>query len=158
MQEAHIDRSELDRLVGKLAKSPQIIREAKRQAFAAAAPKLRDLVREAIGGSGRVRDWQEAYVGSGGGYAAARPKAKTWAEAKGHQTYSNKGPKRHAVGYITNSINSGHRAPRDKWGYRRSARTVSGKYFYQWAQGQAKDVAQEAGKQIVGALLEHLEG
>lgn len=158
MQEAHIDHSELDRLVEKLAKSPKIITEAKQQAFEAAAPKLKAVVDREIGGSGRVRSWQEAYVGSGGGYAAARPRAKTWAEARGLQTYAEQGPKRYAVGAITNAINSGHRTPRNKWGYRTGGQMIQGKRFYQRAQAQAGQVAQETGEQVVQALIDHLEG
>lgn len=160
MQEAHIDHSELDRLVEKLAKSPQIIAQAKRQAFEAAAPKLRNLVQAQIAGSGRVRNWQEAYVGSGGGYAAARPKAETYAESRGKQIF--KDPKkekprpRYAVGYITNSITSGHRSPRNKAGYYTSAKRVAGKHFYQHAQDLAEPVAQEVAEQIVRALMDHL--
>lgn len=93
MQEAHLDHSELDKLVEKLAKSPQIIKEAKRQAFEAAAPKLKALVQREIGGSGKVRGWQEAYVGSKGGYAAVRPMADTYVETKGKQQGFRAGPK-----------------------------------------------------------------
>lgn len=152
MQEAHIDHSQLERLVERLEQSPQVLKEAKRQAFQAAAPKLKAVVDTQIGGSGKVRSWQGAHVGSKGGYAAVRPRAKTYAEdARGRKT-------KYPVGYVTNAINSGHRAPRNKAGYRTSGRTVPGKGFYEAAQAKAEQVAQEATGQIVQALTDHLGG
>lgn len=159
MQEAHIDHSELDRLVEKWVQMPQVLKEAKRQAFEAAAPKLRDAVRAEIGGSGKVQSWQGDFVGSKGGYAAARPRAKTFAEdRKGKKT-------RYQVGYVTNAINSGHRWPSSRLGmakglkgFRTSTGRVAGKQFYEAAQRQAEDVAKETAEQIVEALMDHLEG
>lgn len=152
MQEAHIDKSELTRLIEKLEKSPQVLKEAKRQAFEAAAPRLLSVVQYEIGGTGRVRSWQEAYVGSGGGYAAARPRAKTYAEDRAGRST------KYAVGYVTNAINSGHRTPRNKAGYRTSGMTVAGKQFYQRAQAQVGQVVKETAEQIVQTLIDHLEG
>lgn len=162
MQEAHIDHSELDRLVENLTQAPQVLTEAKRKAFEAAAPKLQKIVQDEIGGSGRVRNWQEAYVGSGGGYAAARPRAETYAESRGLQTYPaprKERPKpRYAVGYITNAITSGHGPPRNRAGYCSSGKRVAGKHFYQHAQDLAGAVAEETAEEIVQALIDHLEG
>ena len=160
MQEVRIDKTELDRLVERLAQSPEVLREAKRQAFEAAAPRLLALVQTQIGGSGRVMSWQEKFVGSKGGYSAVRPKAKTWIETK-------KEKKRYAVGYVTNAINSGHwkrgrGTYQDKRlrGYRtgKSADRVEGKNFYENAQTLSAPVAREAAEEIVAALMEHLEG
>lgn len=158
MQEAHIDHSQLERLVERLEQSPQVLKEAKRQAFQAAAPKLKAAVQAEIGGSGKVRSWQEAFVGPKGGYAAARPRANTYVEIKGRQKGFRAPPKKYAVGYITNAINSGHRSPRNSAGFRTSGRTVPGKQFYQRAQASAEQVAQEAAGQIVQALTDHLGG
>lgn len=151
MLEAQIDRSELERLVEKLERSPKVLAQAKRQAFEAAAPKLLSTVRSEIGGSGKVQRWQEAYVGSKGGYAAVRPKARTYAEV-------TKNGKQYAVGYVTNAINSGHKYPSTRMGYRSRAGTVPGKRFYPRAQDQAETVAREAAEQIVQALTDHLGG
>ena len=159
MLEVHIDKSELDRLVGKLEQAPQVLAQARRQAHEAAASKLKEAVQREIGGSGRVRSWQEGYVGSGGGYAAARPLAKTYAESHGKQIFSSPHDKPHptyAFGYITNAINNGHKARAGKLGFR--SNPVHGKGFYQRAQAQAEQVAQEAAGQIVQALMAHLEG
>lgn len=159
MQDIQIDASELDRLAERLAQSPELLREAKRQAFEAAAPRLLALVQTQIGGSGRVKSWQEKFVGSMGGYAAVRPRARTWIETRQ--------AKRYAVGYVTNAINSGHRKRgRGLYQDKRLKRYktisqedwVAGKHFYETAQELAAPVAQEAVEKIVAALIEHLEG
>lgn len=158
MQEARIDHVDLEQLVEKLAKAPQVLAEAKRQAFQAAAPRLKAVVDTQIGGSGRVRSWQGSYVGSGGGYAAVRPKEETYIETKGKQKGFRAGPKKYAVGYVTNAINNGHRAPRNTHGYLTSGRIVAGKQFYQLAQAQAEKVGQETAQQILDTVINHLEG
>lgn len=159
MQEIQIDTAELDRLAERLAQSPELLRQAKQQAFEAAAPRLLELVQTQIGGLGRVKSWQQACVGSRGGYAAVRPRARTWIETK-------KEKKRYAVGYVTNAINSGHwkrgrSYVQDKRlrGYQTgsSADRVEGKHFYENAQELAAPVAQEAVEEIVAALMKHLE-
>lgn len=152
MLEAHIDHSELKRLAEKLEKSPKVLKEAKRRAFQSSAPKLKSAVDTQIGGSGRVRDWQGARVGSKGGYAAVSPKARTYAQD--HQGR----PTKYAVGYVTNAINNGHRTRRGKLGFRSSARTIPGKRFYQQTQVQVEQVAQETAQQVVDTLVGHLEG
>lgn len=151
MQEAHIDHSELTRLVERLAQSPKVLKEAKRQAFEAAAPKLKGLVDREIGGTGKVQSWQETYVGSKGGYAAVRPKAETWTAR------TNKKGNRYAVGHVTNAINSGHRVRRNKLGFRTSARVIEGRYFYQRAQDHAEQVAQQTAGEIIHMLTAYLE-
>lgn len=158
MLEAHINHAELGRLVEKLSESPQVLAQAKRQAFQSAAPRLNALVGTQIGGSGKVSSWQGAYVGSGGGYAAVRPKKDTYIKTKGKQTGFRAGPKAYAVGYVTNAINSGHRPPRNALGYFTSGRVIAGKQFYQRAQAQAETVAQETAQQIVNTVINHLEG
>lgn len=159
MQEAKLDKSELERLVEKLKKSPEIIRQAKRQAFQQAAPQLKQLVDTEIGGTGKVQRWQESYVGSLGGYAAARPKAKTYAEdSRGRKT-------KYQVGYVTNAITSGHRFPSPSGKDKRyrpriesGRQNVPGRHFYEAAQTKAESVAQKAAEQVVDTLIKHLEG
>ena len=151
MQEIRIDKTELERLIDRLDAAPEVLREARRAAMEAAAPKLKQAVDAQIGGSGKVRGWQGQYVGSKGGYAAVRAKAKTYTEP-------TKGGNRYAVGYVTNAVNSGHRFPSTKLGYRTSAGVVPGRQYYQRAQGQVEAVAQEATRRVVDALTEHLEG
>ena len=160
MVEMQLDASELDELVERLDKSPEVIREARRKAMEQAAPKLQQQVRTEIGGSGKVQRWQNSFVGSRGGYAAARPKAKTFAQ-------DNRGKvTRYQVGAVTNAINFGHRYPgqsvrgkgRRKTADRFTSGRVAGRYFYEAAQAKAPQVAQEAVQQVADALKSHLEG
>ena len=158
MQEVHIDSSEVARLAKLLEQSPAVIDAAKKEAIAAAAPKMKAIVDQEIGGSGKVRSWQGQYVGSMGLYAAVRPKAETYIETKGKQSGFRAGPKRYAVGYVTNAINNGHRTPRNKWGYRTSASTIPGKEFYQRAGNRLGQVAEAATESISRAIVSHLSG
>lgn len=151
MLEVNIDASEVTRLAKLLEQSPAVIETAKREAIAAAAPKMKAIVDQAIGGSGKVRSWQGQYVGSKGLYAAVRPRAKTYTEA-------TKGGKRYAVGYVTNAINSGHRFPRDAWGYRSRAGSVPGKKFYQNAAERLGQVTKETAESISRVVVSHLSG
>lgn len=156
--DAKLDASALKGLIQRLEQSPKVLSAAKRQAFQAAAPRLKSALDAQIGGSGRVQGWQGAYVGSEGGYAAVRPLKETYIKTKGKQTGFRAGPKEYAVGYVTNAINNGHRTPRNKMGYRTSARVIAGRQFYQRAQPQAEQAAQEAAQQVLSALKNHLEG
>lgn len=154
--EARIDATALKELEEKLAESPEIIKAAKRRAFEAAAPKLKNAVDSAIGGSGKVQSWQGSRVGSKGGYAAVSPRAKTYVETKSGKTYS--------VGQITNAIDKGHAIrrqsgrnakyrPRVQVGFR-----VPGKQFYAAARQQVDAIAQQAVAQVGEELTKHLEG
>lgn len=157
MIEASIDSRDLERLMDKLAKSPEILREAKRKAFEEAAPQLKQAVDTTIGGSGKVQSWQDMHVGSKGGYAAVRPKAKTYTEVNGRG-------KRYAVGQVTNAINSGHKFPtptgknpRYRPRIESGRQRVLGLQFYQKAQEQVPEIAQAAAESVVAALIKHLE-
>lgn len=158
MPEMQIDKSELERLIDRLDNAPNVLQAAKREAFSAAAPKLKQALDSQLGGSGKVRSWQGQFVGSKGGYAAVRPKKEAYVETRGKQTGFRAGPKKYAVGYVTNAVNSGHKWPRNTWGYRTRAGTVPGRQFYRRAQAQAESVAREAGEQIVRTLMDHLGG
>ena len=158
MQEIQIDKSELERLISKLDAAPGVLREAKKKAIAVTAPKLKQTVDAKIGGTGKVQGWQGQFVGTKGGYAAVRPKAKTY-------TDPTKKGKRYAVGYVTNAINSGHRFPspsgkvkRYKPRIKSGRMNVPGKKFYEAVGAQVPHIAQEAGEQIIQELMNHLEG
>ena len=162
MTEIKLDTSELELLVKKMEKSPEVIREAKRRAYEEAAPKLKSTLESRIVSTigdthGKVRSWQEETVGSKGGYAAVRPKAKTYTDVNG------KG-KRYAVGYVTNAINSGHKfpSPSGRRGYnpriRIESQNVSGRYFYEKSSREVMEIAQSAVEQTVSDLVKHLEG
>lgn len=169
MQDFSIDSADLEKLVEKLKGAPKVLAWARREAMISAADQFKALMDTAIGGSGRVKNWQQAYVGSGGGYAAVRPRAKTYAESRGKQTFEERRREPHptyAVGYITNAINSGHRWPSHRAGqakrlrgYRVSASgSVGGKGFYEAVQAQAEAIGEAAAQEILDALFDHLEG
>lgn len=150
--EIKIDASGIKKLVERLKQAPPVMRLAKMKAIAAAAPKMKAIVDREIGGNGKVRSWQGQYVGSRGLYAAIRPKANTFAEDyRGRKT-------KYQTGYVTNAINSGHRFPSSRMGYRSRTGTVRGKEFYQRAQSRLDHVARETAEQVVQALAGHLEG
>lgn len=158
MIKATIDSSALNELLERIAKSPDVLKEAKRRAFETASLQMKQALNREIGGTGKVQSWQEAYVGSKGGYAAVRPRAKTYAEdSRGRKT-------KYPVGYVTNAINSGHRFPGQGVSGKRKKRqastagSVPGKRFYEAAQSDMGKIAQEAAGQIVDTLVKHLEG
>jgi hypothetical protein len=103
------------------------------------AERLLQTVQGEIGGSGKIAGMQESVVGSGGGYAAVRPK-------KGRDRSG------YAYGAITNAVESGHAIRRPSGyakGYRARIRKryVLGKHFYQASRTAALRIAlEEAGK------------
>ena len=156
--EIRIDKSQLEELTKKLERSPEVIAQAKRKAFERAAPKLKQAVDAEIGGRGKVQSWQTVQVGSRGGYAAVRPKKKTWTEA------TKKKGNRYAVGYVTNAINNGHKFPRPsgrkyyKSRIKINQMKVPGKHFYESAKEKLPQIAQETANEIAKALIDHMEG
>lgn len=164
MLEVNIDASEVTRLAKLLEQSPAVIEAAKKDAIAAAAPKMKAIVDQAIGGSGKVRSWQGQYVGSKGLYAAVRPRKETYVTTKGKYP-ARGGPKKYAVGYVTNAVNSGHKFPvpsGENQRYRPRIRSgqmrVPGKNFYQNAAERLGQVTQEAAESISHAIISHLSG
>lgn len=99
--------------------------------------------------SGKIREWQESHVGSGGGYAAVRA------------TDSSSGS--NSPGAITNYLENGHRIrppsgaakryrPRIRQPY------VDGRHFYQEAQSAAEADALALAEGFADRLAERLEG
>lgn len=115
---------------------------------------MKERVDSEIGGDGKVKEWQEAHVGSGGGYAAIRPKANTYAETKGGTKY--------AVGYLTNAIENGHsiRSPGAGKNYRPRIKVprVKGRYFYQTASLSIEARAIRVGESFADTITSRLEG
>lgn len=117
---------DLDKHFAQLLKK---IPEERRAMFEELSRELLTDVQRRIGGAGKVQRWQDRYTGSGGGWAAVRPRAKTWTEA-------NRAGKRYAVGYVTNAITSGHQS--------RNGKYVRGKGFYADAQAGAAQIVEQA--------------
>lgn len=124
-------------------KFPEMRRELHEELAEAALDEVQDIM-----GGGKVASWQESHVGSGGGYAAVRPKAKTF-----HKGY--------AVGYITNAIEHGH-AIRRPSGYGKNYRArikkgyVLGKGFYRMARTKAEQITIEAAQKLLDEIANDL--
>lgn len=137
------------------ARWQEIIRampELKRAAFEDLGPEILAEVREEIGGSGKVQDWQEDQVGSRGGYVAVRPKARTWTDGSG----------RYAVGYVTNAINSGHDVRRPsgagkRYRPRKKMDFVPGKHFYEDAAQRSEALIRRAVGRLEQSMKELVE-
>ena len=115
-------------------------------------PILLEAVQRHIGGSGRVAGVQESHVGSGKGYVAVRPMAKTNLDG-------------YAAGYITNALENGHAVrpasgkAKKKRQSRAKANRVQGKYMYRnTGQQEAKRAAEEGARIIEAKILAHMEG
>lgn len=153
-----VDTREIDRLVESWDRLLKQFPEAKRRALEQMGRDLLVNVREEIGGSGKVAGWQEPHMGSGGGYVAVRAKAKTY--------QTTKRGKRYAVGYVTNSVEGGHRhggrRGSSKKGYRYRPRyktaAVSGKWFYQAVRQDVANMSQSEVDDLIQAILNGLEG
>lgn len=124
-----VELSGFDRLAASWDKLLKEFPAERRAYLAQMGQQLLADVRREIGGEGKVAGWQQAHMGSGGGYVAVRAAAKTY--------QATKGGKRYAVGYVTNAIENGHRvrtpAVRGAKGYRSRAEkaAVPGRWFYQ---------------------------
>lgn len=164
MPEIEIDKRDLERLIETLDASPAVLREARRRAFELSAPKLRALLDEGFARAGlhertgAVLSWQEQYVGTGGGYAAVRPRANTY-------TATNGRGRKYAVGHVTNAIESGHSFPTPSGGnkkykprIRSAAQQVRPYAFYAAAQASVPALARETCDQILQAVIDHFEG
>ena len=109
---------ELEILARQLEDSCETLQEVRRSALEKAGDKLLRAVRSRIGGTGKVQSWQERHMGSGGGYTAVRPAAKTYDRAGD------------AVGYVTNAIEGGHRVRTGSGPSRARMQRVPGKWMY----------------------------
>ena len=133
--------------------------EEKRRVLEEIGTELLSRVRREIGGEGKVSGWQEAHMGSGGGYVAIRAKAKTYQTTKNGNRY--------AVGYVTNAIEGGHRTggqrPGPKAdGYRYRPRyqkaAVPGKWFYEAVRRQMDGLTQKKLDELMKLIVDGLEG
>ena len=136
---------QLELLAERFAKSAEAFPDICREVLKKAGRELLPAVRRGIGGTGtKVRYWQELHMGSRGGYAAVRPKAKTFVQTK-------RTGKQYAVGHITNAIESGHKT-------RGGGGRVPGKHFYQGALPDAVRLQNAAAEEITRRLAETLGG
>lgn len=151
---ASVEIRGLRELTERFDRLPNVLKRARRDALDQAGQKSLSAVRGRIGGRGKVQGWQENHLGSGWGYAAARPRAGQYVSARQGGRY--------AVGYVTNAIENGHFARQSARPDRRAERlsgvsAVRGKYMYQNSAGDAARAAQEAGALLERRFREALE-
>ena len=151
----YVDTSGLDQLMERWNALLRQFPEAKRQLVAKIGPEMLARVRQEIGGAGKVAGWQALYQGSGGGYAAVRPRRDTW--------QTTKSGRRYAVGYITNAIEGGHRvASRRQWDApywpRVHVAAVPGRWFYDAVRQELPDMAEAAVRALTELIVDGLEG
>ena len=149
-----VDTSGLDQLMERWDALLNQFPAAKRQLLARIGPEMLARVRQEIGGTGKVAGWQALYQGSGGGYAAVRPRRDTW--------QTTKSGRRYAVGYITNAIEGGHRHgnPRGGAGYRPRVHVaaVPGRWFYDAVRQELPDMAEADVRALTELIVDGLEG
>lgn len=144
-------QEDLKRLAEEL---PEMRREAhERLSKQILAEVRKDLSQRAGESTGTVAGWQEAYVGTKGGYAAVRPKADTFVEYKNTK---------YAVGHVTNAIENGHaiRRPSGKWKNYRARikhRYVLGLKFYNQASSKLEKMAIEEANQLAENIQKTLQ-
>ena len=147
----------LDYLQEDLKKLTEELPEMRREAHERLSRQMlaevqKDLSQRAKDSTGKVAGWQEAYVGTKGGYAAVRPKAKTFVE------YKNR---KYAVGYVTNAIENGHaiRRPSGKWKNYRARikhRYVLGLKFYNQAGSKLEKMAIDEANRLADSIQKSL--
>ena len=147
------DSSGLDRLLKSWDTLLKEFPEAKRKVLEEIGQRLLANVKENVGGEGKVAGWQSIHMGSGGGYVAIRPKAKTF-----HKGY--------AVGHITNAIEGGHkpasRQVMTSKGYRYRPRhnvaAIPGKWFYMETRENLALTSPYEIEELVQTIVSGLEG
>ena len=151
---AVVDTSGLDKLLESWDSLLRQFPDAKRRILARIGPEMLERVRREIGGEGKVAGWQSLHYGSGGGYAAVRPRRDTW--------QTTKSGRRYAVGYITNAIEGGHRVagPRGGKGYRSRVHVaaVPGRWFYDAVRQELPDMAEADVRALTELIVDGLEG
>lgn len=155
---------EVDKLLAGWDQLLKDFPQAKRELLERLGSRMLADVRERIGGTGKVRGWQDRYIGSKNGYVANRPKAETWQVTKGGGKY--------AVGYITNAIENGHRVRRpqpsgspagsgkDSYHYtrgRNNMAAVSGKRFYESVRTRMDSMGREELEKLAAEVARRLE-
>ena len=154
-----VDTRDIDHLIDSWNALLKRFPEGKQKALESIGRDLLLNVRDEIGGEGKVSGWQEAHMGSEGGYVAIRAKAKTYQTTKNGNRY--------AVGYVTNAIEGGHRTggqrPGPKAdGYRYRPRykkaAVPGKWFYAAVRKQMDGMTRDEVDELMKIIVDGLEG
>lgn len=152
----YADKRELERFVHFYGRFIEKVPAIKTQALYAAAKSLQGEVRKQIQEQGvqdpfgRVKRWQQVYLGSKGGYAAVRPMAeyteKTW---RGKDVFSSQ---------ITRWLERGHGTRKGRDGYHHSGGAyVKGHLFYSWAKSKGGRAAMDAFERELDRITDEWE-
>ena len=151
MQTTFLDKADLERLAADFNALLHDYPEWRREMYEEMAQAVLEEVQSGFG-NGEVAGWQDAAVGSGGGYSAVRPKKNTFTQT---------GKKRYAVGYVTNAIESGHKQEKGRYvpalGKKLTADRVAGKGVYAGARQRAERIAYQAAERFVKKIQQKLK-
>lgn len=146
--------SGIDALEADIKQLLEELPEKKRALHERLAKEIRMEVVNSLGNraksnSGKVAEMQGEYVGSGGGYAAVRPKANMF--YKGY-----------AYGYITNALENGHaiKKPSGRWKkYRARVKNsyVLGLHFYSNTAAKVEKMAIDEANRLADEIKQALE-
>lgn len=151
MQTTFLDKAALDRLAADFNALLHDYPEWRREMYEEMAQAVLEDVQSGFG-NGDVAGWQDKAVGSGGGYAAVRPKK---------ETFTQNGKKRYAVGYVTNAIENGHKQEKGRYvpalEKKLTADRVAGKGVYAGARQRAEQIAYQAAERFVKKIQQKLK-
>lgn len=149
MQNVNLDRGAVARLGVEFEALLRELPEERRKMYERVGAAVLARVRGRIGGSGKVQGWQDAFVGSGGGYVAVRAVAKVFENG-------------YAVGQITNAVENGHRQEKGRYvpglGKRLVRNSIPGKRAYAQTTREAEEIAYGAMETFVRQMEQKLEG
>ena len=148
-----IDSAELEKLSDTLKsvldEAPEKKRDLHEQLAELAKQEVDSQISASLGGdSGKIAEWQETHVGSGGGYAAIR--------ASSESTGAN------SPGAITNYLENGHtiRSPSGHAQHYKPAihePYVEGRHFYQASRSALESKAIAAAQRFADQMAERIE-
>lgn len=152
MQE--IDLEQLDSLEKLLTDALNALPKERRAFHQQMERELRNLVDASINAvvhdeGGKIKGYQETQVGSGGGYAAIRPKKQPGGD--------------NGAGAVTNYLENGHNIRRPSGKSKRyyariTTLYVDGRYFYESAARRVETAAIRAAEEFAGKIEKALGG
>lgn len=153
MQTVRMDRNTLERLTADFNDLLREYPEWRREMYEEMGRAVLVEVQRGLG-NGEAAGWQEAVVGTGGGYAAVRAKKETFTRDGGSG-------KPYAVGYVTNSIENGHKQAKGRYvpalGKKLVADRVTGKGAYLVARQRAEEIAYQAAERFARKVQKKLQ-
>ena len=149
-----LDLNQLEKLDETLTRLSEQMPRHRRELHQLLADRAQEAVRQALSEkakdkTGALSDWQEQRVGDYGGYAKIQPAKERFERG-------------YAVGYITNSAESGHliRKPSGRWKHYRARitrRYVPGLGFYELSRSRAQKIAVDAAEELLGSIARELQ-